>query len=223
MFPWRRILVPTDFSTAAKWAFDDAIRASAKTGAELLILHVRIPEETGELRFDPSVYDYVEQHELQVLKRHAAAANANIPTRLIVKVSADPAEAILQSALEEDVDLIVLATHARHHVAHLLIGSTTLRVLGSCSVPVLAVRYGTRRRHDSRAIAVLGGSKVALDLATQISEHESASLQILDDVSEADADLIVIPSDCTPEGILAKSGEEIVRHADAPVLLVPGR
>jgi nucleotide-binding universal stress UspA family protein len=221
MFPWRRILVPTDFSTAAKWAFDDAVQASSSTGAELLILHVRIPSHSGELRFDPGVYDYVERHELDVLKRHAHAANADVLTQLIVRVSSDPAKAILECAKDEQVDLIVLSAHARHHVAHLLIGSTTLRILGSCKVPVLAVRYGIRRRETIRRIAALGTATAAVSLAQQIAIHEQALLDVVDDVGESDADLLVIPSECLPDGRLTRAGQEVVRHADVPVLVVP--
>jgi nucleotide-binding universal stress UspA family protein len=36
-----------------------------------------------------------------------------------------------------------------------------------------------------------------------------------------DAALVVMARDATPEGTLARSGEEIVRHAEAPVLVVP--
>jgi nucleotide-binding universal stress UspA family protein len=221
MFPWRRILVPTDFSTAAKWAFDFAVEASTSTGAELLILHVRIPAHSGELRFDPEVYDYVERHELDVLKRHAHAASADVLTRLIVRVGSDPAQAIMECAREEDADLILLSAHTRHHVAHLLIGSTTLKILGSCSIPVLAIRYGARKPAGMRRIAVSPGAPAALELAKQIGEHEGARVEVSEDLNDTDADLIVIPSECLPDGRLARSGEEIIRHADVPVLVVP--
>ena len=73
MYPWRRILIPTDFSTASEWAFDDAIRLAGATGAELLILHIRMTRtsQPQELRFpaDESIYAYAEQQELDALVR----------------------------------------------------------------------------------------------------------------------------------------------------------
>ena len=48
MYPWRRILIPTDFSTASEWAFDDAIRIAGSTSAELLILHIRMTRISGD-------------------------------------------------------------------------------------------------------------------------------------------------------------------------------
>src|SRR5439155_27152254 len=72
MYPWRRILIPTDFSTASEWAFDDAIRIAGSTSAELLILHIRITRtsQPEQLRFPAgdAVYDYAEQQELQNLR-----------------------------------------------------------------------------------------------------------------------------------------------------------
>lgn len=221
MFPWRRILVPTDFSTAAKWAFDYAIQSAASTGAELLILHVRIPAHSGELRFDDEVYEYVERHELDVLKRHAHAANADVVTRLIVRVGTDPAQAIMECAEEEEADLILLSAHARHHVAHLLIGSTTLKILGSCRIPVLAIRYGVRRPEESGVIAVARDAPAALTLAQTIGTHEGARVELAAHPTEVKADLIVIPSECLPDGRLARAGEEIIRRANVPVLVVP--
>jgi nucleotide-binding universal stress UspA family protein len=65
MFPWRRVLIPTDFSTAARWAFDNAIHLAGSTAAELLILHIRMTRASRptELRFpaDATLYDYAEQ------------------------------------------------------------------------------------------------------------------------------------------------------------------
>jgi len=88
MYPWRRILIPTDFSTASEWVFDDAVRIAGSTGAEIVILHVRMtrPSNPGELRFpaDPSLYDYVEKVELEKLRDRVRRANATVPTRLLV-------------------------------------------------------------------------------------------------------------------------------------------
>ena len=184
MFPWKRILIPTDFSTAAKWVFDDAVRAAGLTGAEILILHVRVtrPSQPEALRFpaDESVYEYVEKQELEVLRRHVERADENLKTRLIVRMGPDPADDIARTAVEEDADLIVMATHARHHVPHLLIGSTTLRLLSKCTVPILAVRYGIRKRFGlGRMLVVIENPLMSPALARQVLElasHQDAEI-----------------------------------------------
>ncbi|HET8798771.1 MAG TPA: universal stress protein [Thermoanaerobaculia bacterium] len=174
---FRRILIPTDFSTASEWVFDDAVRIAGTSGAELVILHVRMTRtsQPGKLRFpaDPSIYEYAEQQELDRLRERVRRANATLATRLIVRQAPDPGNEICRTAREEGADLIVIATHARHHVAHLIVGSTTLAVLHEPPAPVLAIRYGTRKRTSmSRVVVPLlldEKSRAALDLAKKIA------------------------------------------------------
>ncbi|HVT43431.1 MAG TPA: universal stress protein [Thermoanaerobaculia bacterium] len=186
MFPWRRILIPTDFSTAAKWVFDDAIRMAKSTKAELLILHVRMTHRSdpSQLRYpaDTSVYDYVEQHELELLRKHVERADPTLRTRLIVRKSSDPGGEILRTALDEQADLIVMATHARHHIAHLIVGSTTLALLSRCTVPLLSIRYGIRKRLALKkmilAVDPARPSQMAIALAGAIARHEGSKITI---------------------------------------------
>ena len=95
---FRRILIPTDFSTASEWVFDDAVRIAGASGAELIILHVRMTRTShpDELRFpaDPSLYEYAEQQELDRLRDRVRRANASLSTRLIVRQAPDPGEEI---------------------------------------------------------------------------------------------------------------------------------
>lgn len=187
MYPWRRILIPTDFSTASEWAFDDAIQIAGATGAELVVLHVRMtaPSKPSQLRFpaDDSVYEYAERFELDKLRDRVRRANANVQTRLVVKKAPDPGAQIGITAHEESADLIVIATHARHHVAHLLIGSTTLNVLNEPPAPVLAIRYGVAKRRGMSRIVVPVHTKqtsnAAAELAAAISRQEHSEVHLM--------------------------------------------
>lgn len=169
---FRRILIPTDFSTASEWVFDDAIRIAGSSNAELVILHVRRtwPSSPDELRFpaDASLYEYAEQQELDRLRDRVRRANATLATSLIVRQAPDAGAEICRTALAENVDLIVIATHGRHHVSHLLVGSTTLSVLKDPPAPVLAIRYGIRRR--------AGMSRVVVPLHLQQTSHRALEL-----------------------------------------------
>ena len=194
-YPWRRIVVPTDFSTAAEWAFDYAVNMAGSTGAELLILHVRMTRTSNpsELRFpaDPSVYEYAEQAELESLRDRARRLNGTVQARMVVRQAPDPGAEICRTASEENADLIVIATHARHHVAHLIVGSTTLEVLSSPPAPVLAVRYGIRRRGAMRRIVVAmdahEGSFAAVDLAAAVATRESSEMHLVSVSSGTDS------------------------------------
>ena len=177
--PFRRILVPTDFSTASEWVFDDAVRIAGTSGAEIVILHVRMTwaSSPGELRLpaDPSLYEYAERQELERLRDRVRRANASVTTRMIVRQAPSAGETIAAVAREEQADLIVIATHARHHVAHLFIGSTTMSILKDPPAPVLAIRYGVRKRGSLDRVVVpvhlQQTSHRALDLARKTSKH----------------------------------------------------
>ncbi|HEX9162698.1 MAG TPA: universal stress protein [Thermoanaerobaculia bacterium] len=232
MYPFRRILIPTDFSTASQWAFDDAARIAAKCGAEILILHIRMTWESDpdELRFpaDPSLYEYAEKLELEKVRNQLRAAGAQVAPRLIVKNAPDPGAEIGRTATEEKVDLIVIATHARHHVAHLLVGSTTMSVINSPPTPVLAIRYGIKKRQGMQRIVVpvhlKQKSHAALDLAVNVARRQKGELHLLTICRETDRqaatallDQLASANEGVPivKGILTGDVQrEIVRYAD---------
>lgn len=184
---FRRILIPTDFSTAAEWVFDDAVRIAGSCCAELIILHVRRTwsSQPDQLRFpaDPSLYEYAEKQELDRLRDRVARANADLATSLIVRQAPDTGAEICRTAKSEKVDLIVIATHARHHVAHLFVGSTTRAVLADPPAPVLAIRYGTRRRAAMKKLLVPvhleQKSHAALELAYRVGASEEGEVHLV--------------------------------------------
>lgn len=224
---FRRILIPTDFSTASEWIFDDAIRIAGASGGELIILHVRMTwaSSPDELRFpaDPSLYEYAERQELERVRDRVRRANTSVATRLIVRQAPDPGAEISRTAREEGADLIVIATHARHHVAHLLVGSTTLSVLKDPPAPMLAIRYGTRKRTTIDRVVVpvhfAQTSQRALDLATREAK-EIHLITICDDEKRAQAEELLrttaanIPNAKTTVIRGKDPEEEIVRYAD---------
>jgi nucleotide-binding universal stress UspA family protein len=194
VFPWRRILIPTDFSTASTWVFDDAVRIAGSTGAEIVILHIRMTwsAHPDELRFpaDPSLYDYAERIELEKLRDRVKHANAAIATSLMVKSAPDPGGEISRTAKSEAIDLVVMSTHARHHVAHLLLGSTTREVITKTAVPLLAIRYGIHTHRSLHRIVVpvhaKQHSEAALDLAAAIAARQGAELHLLTVCNESE-------------------------------------
>jgi nucleotide-binding universal stress UspA family protein len=224
---FRRILIPTDFSTASEWVFDDAVRIAGSSGAEIVILHVRMTRTShpAELRFpaDPSIYEYAEQQELERLRERVRRANASIATRLIVRQAADPGKEIGRAAIEEKADLIVIATHARHHVAHLFVGSTTVEVIAKPPAPVLAIRYGIHKRGSIRRAVVpvhFGQkSRAAIDLAARMGT-EIHLVIVCDEKETADAEAFVREIAASVNGATTRvlqgsdAEKEIVRYAD---------
>jgi nucleotide-binding universal stress UspA family protein len=221
---FRRILIPTDFSTASEWVFDDAIRIAGSCCAELVILHVRMTWANQELRFpaDPAVYEYAEQQELERLRDRVRRANAELSTRLIVRQAPDPGNEICRTAKAENVDLIVIATHARHHVAHLLVGSTTMALLKDPPAPVLAIRYGIRKRAALNRVVVPVHLQQTSHRALELAKREGQEIHLITVCNEQDhAQAEEMLRGLTAEGPNVKTAiirgkdpeEEIVRYA----------
>lgn len=187
---FHKILIPTDFSTASEWVFDDAIRIANTSGAELLILHVRMTwaSSPDELRFpaDPSLYEYAEKLELERLRDRVRRASASVATRLIVRLAPDPGNEICRTAKSENVDLIVIATHARHHVAHLFVGSTTMSVLKDPPAPVLAIRYGIRKRTSMNRVVVPVHFQQTSHRALDLAAREATEIHLVTVCAEED-------------------------------------
>jgi len=234
---FRRILIPTDFSTASEWVFDDAVRIAASSGGEVIILHVRMTwaSHPDELRFpaDPSLYEYAEQQELERLR--GRVRDANVATRLIIRQAPEPGNEIGRTAHAENADLIVIATHARHHVAHLFVGSTTISVLRDPPAPVLAIRYGIRKRTEMQRIVVPvhleQTSHAALDLAARVG-REIHLLTICADDNRTRAEELLqrlaanIPNATTHIVNATDAQKEIVRYttkSDADAIFLNAR
>lgn len=138
----KRILLATDLSEFASEAVSYACELADRFGAELHVLYV-----FADLL--PSVdwsYPQLEEHMQKVQKEEAIAVTKVIPqdwqeSHTVVHATAQgKADAeILRYAKEHEIDMIVLATHGRTGLSHMLIGSTAERVVRMASCPVLTV------------------------------------------------------------------------------------
>jgi universal stress protein A len=159
------ILAPTDFSTTANQALRYAFAEATQYQARLTLLHVvqhhpttevyylkgappQPPNYVGELSgrlpsMPPSApeilwRDYYEEAFTQL--RDLVPASFSGPWDVQV-TSGDSADAIVRMATELRADLIVMATHGRTGLQHVLLGSVTEKVVRHASCPVLTVRY----------------------------------------------------------------------------------
>jgi nucleotide-binding universal stress UspA family protein len=142
----RRILHPTDFSSASRPAFERALGMARDSRAELLILHVLAPviPVMGEGYIPPQTYEAIDtaarksaHKKLDALA--ARARNAGVRARpLLLEGTAH--ERIVSAAKAQRVDLIVMGTHGRSGLARLFIGSVASRVVSAAPCPVMTVR-----------------------------------------------------------------------------------
>jgi nucleotide-binding universal stress UspA family protein len=134
-----KILYPTDFSTMGQTALEMATSLARDRDATLIIMHVEEPPIAyggGEL------YYGIEEPDREELKRMLAAVvpgDPEIPCdhRLVIGT---PATAIVETAEQENVELIVMATHGRTGLLRVLMGSVAEEVVRKAKCPVLTVK-----------------------------------------------------------------------------------
>lgn len=147
MIQIQRILVPVDFSEFGKHALKYGCELSRRFGSELHLLHVvedvyPLVPEAGMLL--PAQGDYLAE-----LEASAAKALDQVPaddwchgiSRVVRSVgSGTPFLEVIRYAREHDIDLIVIGTHGRTGLVHMLMGSVAEKIVRKAPCPVLTVR-----------------------------------------------------------------------------------
>ncbi len=142
VFKLKRILVPVDFSECSHKALQYAVPFARQFGATLSLLFVIQPYmpvsdmvpidvEAIEMQLRSSG-----EKELAALK---AALEPDVKAETSVRIG-HPHLEIVRAAAELQADLIVLSTHGRTGLSHVLMGSTTERVVRHAKCPVLVLR-----------------------------------------------------------------------------------
>ena len=141
-----RILVPTDFSAPSDAALACARELAAGFGASIRLLHVldELPGTAAlgaEFGTEPPEARLARIRDAQNRLTHRMGGHdpgaASATTEVIVGRSA---EAIVGAAADGDFDLIVMGTHGRRGIAHLLMGSVAEHVIRGARCPVMTVR-----------------------------------------------------------------------------------
>ncbi len=159
----RKILVPIDYSTDSQQALLWGVSLAGKYGSRLVLLHVIskaveevFPQGIG-VTSPPAYYlermapgnkpsagqaiiiDLVDKAQTDL--QDFAQKNLKEPVPSEVKVAVGkPAEEILRVAREEAMDLIIMGTHGRTGVRHLILGSVAEEVTRQAPCPVFTVR-----------------------------------------------------------------------------------
>ena len=139
-----KILCPVDFSACSREAVRIAAELARDWSAPLVLAHVAEPPRwsTGEVMIAPEVIqDMVdaEQAELENWKTLAKQLGARaVGTRFLTGVAWDAVLALLKD--DPAVDLVVMGTHGRTGLKHVLLGSVAEKVVRHAPCPVLVVR-----------------------------------------------------------------------------------
>jgi nucleotide-binding universal stress UspA family protein len=144
MPPIRNILFPTDLSDDSFSAWPLALEFAKKFGATLHAvtvieeLYALAPYENYGVMVQ-AMRDMVPQIERR-LQGRVKDPPTEVPVKTAVVEAVTPAGALLDYVKNQSIDLIVMATHGRGAIAHVLLGSVAERLIRTAPVPVVTAR-----------------------------------------------------------------------------------
>jgi universal stress protein A len=138
-----KILCPVAFDRNSVEAIKYAYELAEPNKSTLYLLHVvSVPTmETIVLEPNPILTEGIAGRELETLARQHLPAD--FPYRVVLRTG-DPASSIIAVAEELPADLIVMPTHGRQGIVHMIVGSVAERVVREAKRPVLTIRAGHR-------------------------------------------------------------------------------
>ena len=143
MIPFKHILVATDFSPTAQRAVETAVALAKHSGASLTLLHItEIPTYAyaGVSAAPIDLLGPVLEAAEQALSHALAELQIQMPGASSMLRPGDASDGVVAAAEETRADLVVIGTHGRRGVRHLLMGSVAEKVVRASLVPVLTVR-----------------------------------------------------------------------------------
>lgn len=142
----KTILVPSDFSDYAEYAFTWALEMAEKWGAKVVVVnaapmfsHLAYPESVYMVDLAKMEAELIADAQKKLWEFVAKQGTSTVPveTRAVL---GDPFWEICQAAEREGADLIVMGSHGRTGLAHVLVGSVAERVVRHAPCPVLVAR-----------------------------------------------------------------------------------
>jgi len=140
-----RILVPTDFSEGSQTALEYACGLAKPFDAEIHLLHV-IANDTaiamgsdGFFSVSDDILNDIRAGVKKKLEETADKISTSVRNIVTVVREGPPFSEIVQYAKANDIDMIVLGTHGRTGISHLLIGSVAEKVVRKARIPVVTV------------------------------------------------------------------------------------
>lgn len=145
MISLKSILVPTDFSECSDAALKYARELARVFGATVHLLHVvhdPYSQPWAAEAFPAPLGDLLDQWQAQARTRLTGLVpeeeRAGVTVAVVV---GSPFFEIVRYAQEQQIDLVVIGTHGRGTIGHVLLGSVAERVVRKAPCPVLTVRH----------------------------------------------------------------------------------
>lgn len=174
-----KILIPVDDSSGSQYAAHIGLEFAKRLNARVVLTNALVEyatEESGNNALAPA-------------RRNAETLGIGFETRFAEGRQMGVGDGIVQVCLEENCDLIVMGTHGREGIQHLLLGSVAERVTRQAHVPVMLIRNpkdskvttedSLRLEHVLVAVDGSLQSQQALTTANNLAATLGASLEVL--------------------------------------------
>jgi nucleotide-binding universal stress UspA family protein len=145
MLPIKKVLAPTDFSDISVETIACASELTAHFGAEMIVAHVipPIPTLPSDPHYNFEVPAYQDALRENAYRQLTDAINKQVGDQ--VKATpyvsyGDPAKEIVRISGDENVDLVVIATHGLTGWQHIVFGSVAERIVRTSKCPVITIR-----------------------------------------------------------------------------------
>lgn len=142
---FKRILCPIDFDGNSLDALRMARRLAAQNEAKLCVLHV-VPPNDPMVVSAPMIMEQRENQARAELLRISKTELCGVDHETLLRFG-HPAKEIIAGEAATNAELVVMATHGRTGVSHLILGSVAEKVVRESSCPVLTVRM--KAAHES--------------------------------------------------------------------------
>ncbi len=140
-----KVVVPIDFSDYSKSSLKYAVNFAKYFNASLILVYVVEPIiyppdfSMGQIAIPTPGLEMDKRAEEELTKLAEKEIPSGLSVKKIIKTG-KPFVEIIETAAEEDADLIIIATHGHTGVEHILFGSTAEKVVRKASCPVLTLR-----------------------------------------------------------------------------------
>ncbi|PID84897.1 MAG: hypothetical protein CSA11_06010 [Chloroflexi bacterium] len=181
---FKKILVPLDGSQLSEFALNPALALAKANKAELLLMSAVL--EKGKVEIDehtstrpaPDTQPMLARMQDYLNRIAELRAGTGITFRTLV-LEGNATNCILETAVSEQVDLIIMGTHGRSGFSRFLLGSTTQKVWHQAPCPVMAVRDDHPIQHILMPIDQMVLAEHGLDLTFIVGGALSAQVHLL--------------------------------------------
>jgi universal stress protein A len=145
----KKILAPTDFSELSKVGIRYALEMARDASAEVVVYHaIDVGGQWNDRPPAVAAHHDILEESRRLLDKFLADNFADcidlVEVRRAVEIGA-PHKNIVEKAAAEGVDMIVMSTHGRTGLNHIIMGSVAEKVVARATCPVLVVPHDERR------------------------------------------------------------------------------